>query len=84
MGGWLCTAERETCARCGRPAVLLARTRRCDVCETDAYDAAMSREFPQWFVPHGPGLRLSGPEAVKVQEAGPMPDHETVVWMPST
>jgi hypothetical protein len=57
MVGWVCTARPETCAHCGRSAVLLARTRRCDPCETDAYDATMMREFP-WFVPHGPTLRV--------------------------
>ena len=28
------------------------------------------------------GLRLSEAEEAKVREAGPVPDHETVVWMP--
>jgi len=51
MGSWLCTALPETCMECGRLAILLARTLRCDLCEADAYDAIVKREFPQWFVP---------------------------------
>jgi len=57
MGGWLCTALPETCTECGRSAILLARTQRCGLCEADAYDATMMREFPQWFVPYVPVFR---------------------------
>jgi hypothetical protein len=67
MGGWLCTARPEACGECGRSATLLARTRRCDLCEADAYDAAMLREFPQWFVPYRP--RLPELTAVRVEAA---------------
>ena len=40
-----------------RSAILLARTQRCGLCEADAYDATMMREFPQWFVPYVPVFR---------------------------
>ena len=66
MGGWLCTARPEKCAHCGRSAILLARTQRCDLCEADAYDAIMMREFPRWFVPYGPRLRALAAARVEV------------------
>ncbi len=56
MGGWLCSARAEACVRCGGSATLLALTRRCALCEAEAYDSAMMLAFP-WFVPHGPRLR---------------------------
>ncbi len=66
MGSWLCTALSETCTECGRSAILLARTQRCDLCEAGAYDAIMMREFPQWFVPSVPRLRAMAAARVGV------------------
>lgn len=56
MGGWLCTARPEKCAHCGRSAILLARTQRCDLCEIGAYDAPVMQEDAR-YVPQGPKLR---------------------------
>ena len=56
MGGWFGTATPEKCAGCGQLAILSIRTRRCDLCETDAFDADMMLKH-SWWVPYGPKLR---------------------------
>jgi hypothetical protein len=56
MGGWLGTATPEKCAHCGQLAILWICTRRCDLCETDAFDLDMMRKH-SWYVPLSPRLR---------------------------